>query len=510
MFFVHESSIASVAKILVQLTLKNALKKYFLFTGVGIYPALTGVLGMNLPLIANLFIFIVLVAMLAKIGRDNGSLPRKVLAGLIFGILFGLSLHTIYGSDSPILKASINWFNLVGNGYVQLLQMIVMPLVFASILSAVARLHNASALGKISVLTIGVLLFTTAISALVGVFVSWLFGLNAGGLVQGATETARLAVLQNNYVDKVASLSTPQLLLSFVPKNPFADLTGASPTSIISVVIFAAFLGVAALHLVRDDKQKGECVLAAIEVLQAWVMKLVRLIMKLTPYGVMALMTKVVASSNVNDIIKLGSFVLASYLGLAIMFAVHALLLSVNGVNPIRFFHKVWPVITFAFTSRSSAATIPLNVEAQTCRLGVAESIASFSASFGATIGQNGCAGLYPTMLAVMVAPTVGINPFDPLWIASLTAIVTLSSAGVAGVGGGATFAALIVLPTMGLPVTLVALLISIEPLIDMGRTALNVNGSMTAGILTSQWLRQTDKMRLNSNTDNESTLPHH
>ncbi|WP_067703488.1 L-cystine transporter [Erwinia sp. ErVv1] len=462
---------------------------------------------MNLPLIANLAAFVALLVILAKSGSTRWSLSKKVLLGLVTGVLFGLVLHTIYGADSATLKESISWFNLVGNGYVQLLQMIVMPLVFASILSAVARLHNASSLGKISVLTIGVLLFTTAISALVGVFVTWLFKLDASGLVQGVQETARLAALKSNYVGKVADLSTPQLLLSFVPKNPFADLTGASPTSIISVVIFAAFLGVAALHLLRDDRPKGERVLAAIDVLQAWVMKLARLIMKLTPFGVMALMTKVVASSNVSDIVKLGSFVVASYLGLAIMFAVHALLLTVNGVNAKRFFKKVWPVITFAFTSRSSAATIPLSVEAQTRRLGIPESIASFSASFGATIGQNGCAGLYPTMLAVMVAPTVGINPFDPMWIATLVGIVTLSSAGVAGVGGGATFAALIVLPTMGLPVTLVALLISIEPLIDMGRTALNVNGSMTAGMLTSQWLKQTDKALLHADAERDFEL---
>ena len=156
-------------------------------------------------------------------------------------------------------------------------------------------------------------------------------------------------------------------------------------------------------------------------------------------------------------------------------------------------------MLTFAFTSRSSAASIPLNIEAQTRRLGVPESIASFSASFGTTIGQNGCAGLYPAMLAVMVAPTVGINPLDPVWILTLACIVTLSSIGVAGVGGGATFAALIVLPIMGLPVTLVALLISIEPLIDMGRTALNVDGSMTAGMVTSQLMGQTDQAILQS-----------
>lgn len=462
---------------------------------------------MDLPLTLNIVAFVVLLVLLSRFSRQNWSLSKKVLTGLVIGVLFGLVLQLIYGENSAVVKESISWFNIVGNGYVQLLQMVVMPLVFVSILSAVARLHNASSLGKISVLTIGVLLFTTAISALVGVFVTGLFGLSAEGLVQGVQESARLSAIQSNYVGKVADLTVPQLVLSFIPKNPFADLTGASPTSIISVVIFAAFLGVAALQLLKDDEVKGQRVLVAIDTLQSWVMKLVRLVMKLTPYGVLALMTKVVAGSNLQDIIKLGSFVVASYLGLAIMFGVHALLLSVNGINPMRFFRKVWPVITFAFTSRSSAASIPLSVETQTRRLGVPESIASFAASFGATIGQNGCAGLYPTMLAVMVAPTVGINPFDPLWIATLVGIVTLSSAGVAGVGGGATFAALIVLPAMGLPVTLVALLISIEPLIDMGRTALNVNGSMTAGSLTSRWLGLTDKRVLES--DDNAELAH-
>ena len=462
---------------------------------------------MNLPLVINVLVFVALLLLLAQTRRTKWSLAKKVLVGLVMGVLFGLGLQLVYGSDNPLLKDSISWFNIVGNGYVQLLQMIVMPLVFVSILSAVAKLHNASSLGKISFLSIGTLLFTIMIAALVGVLVTNLFGLTAEGLVQGTQETARLAAINTNYASKVSDLSVPQLVLSFIPKNPFADLTGASPTSIISVVIFAAILGTAALQLLKDDEVKGKRVLTAIDTLQSLVMKLVRQIMKLTPYGVLALMTKVVAGSNMHDIIKLGSFVVASYLGLAIMFVVHGLLLSFTGINPLKFFRKVWPVLTFAFTSRSSAASIPLNVEAQTRRIGVPESIASFSASFGATIGQNGCAGLYPAMLAVMVAPTVGINPLDPLWIATLVGIVTVSSAGVAGVGGGATFAALIVLPAMGLPVTLVALLISVEPLIDMGRTALNVNGSMTAGTITSQILRQTDKNVFDS--EEEAELAH-
>ncbi|KHS75505.1 L-cystine transporter tcyP [Pectobacterium brasiliense] len=462
---------------------------------------------MNFPLLINILLFVVLLLGLGYASRNpSWSLAKKVLLGLVVGVLFGLALHLIYGGDNPVVKQSISWFNIVGNGYVQLLQMIVMPLVFISILNSVAKLHNASSLGKISVLTLSTLLITTLISALVGVFVTNLFGLTATGLVQGAQETARLTAIESNYAGKVADLNVPQLILSFIPKNPFAELTGANPTSIISVVVFAAFLGVAALQLLKDDAVKGERVLTAIDTLQSWVMKLVRLVMKLTPYGVMALMTKMVASSNLQDILKLGSFVVASYLGLAIMFGVHALILSLTGINPARFYRKVWPVLTFAFTSRSSAATIPLSIEAQTRRIGVPQSIASFAASFGTTIGQNGCAGLYPAMLAVMVAPTVGINPLDPAWIATLVGIVTISSAGVAGVGGGATFAALIVLPAMGLPVTLVALLISIEPLIDMGRTALNVSGSMTAGTVTSQLMKQTDKTVFNAQDDAELT----
>ncbi len=256
---------------------------------------------MNFPLLINILLFVVLLLGLGYASRNpSWSLAKKVLLGLVVGVLFGLALHLIYGGDNPVVKQSISWFNIVGNGYVQLLQMIVMPLVFISILNSVAKLHNASSLGKISLLTLSTLLITTLISALVGVFVTNLFGLTATGLVQGAQETARLTAIESNYAGKVADLNVPQLILSFIPKNPFAELTGANPTSIISVVVFAAFLGVAALQLLKDDAAKGERVLTAIDTLQSWVMKLVRLVMRLTPYGVMALMTKMVASSNLQ------------------------------------------------------------------------------------------------------------------------------------------------------------------------------------------------------------------
>ncbi|WP_182417798.1 L-cystine transporter [Bartonella sp. HY038] len=457
---------------------------------------------MSPALFINLVVFIALLFALHQLKKTNWSLALKVFVGLVLGVIFGGILQLFYGAGSDVLKQSIAWFNIVGNGYVGLLQMVIMPLVLVSILSAVAKLHNASSLGKISFYTIGILLGTTLISALVGVLMVKIFGLSAQGLVQGAAETARLSYIESNHAAKLSSMSIQDIIVSFVPNNPFADLTNSRATSIIAVVIFAAFLGAAAIQLLRDNPEKGKGLLSAIDTAQLWVMKLVRIVIRLTPYGVFALMTKVVAQSDIAAIINLGTFIIASYIGLAIMFAVHGGLLALSGINPMRFFKKVLPVLTFAFTSRSSAASIPLNIEAQTERLGVSQSIASFSASFGATIGQNGCAGLYPAMLAAMVAPTVGINPFDPMWFMTLVAIVTVSSLGVAGVGGGATFAALIVLPIMGLPVTLVALLISIEPLIDMGRTALNVNGSMTAGMITSQVMHETDKSIFDKDDD--------
>ncbi|KFN91692.1 L-cystine uptake protein [Tetragenococcus muriaticus 3MR10-3] len=139
-----------------------------------------------------------------------------------------------------------------------------------------------------------------------------------------------------------------------------------------------------------------------------------------------------------------------------------------------------------------------MNLTTQTKALGVDEATANFAGSFGISIGQNGCAGLYPAMLATIVAPTAGVDIFDWRFVIMLILVVTISSFGVAGVGGGATFASLIVLGSMNLPVAIVGLVISVEPLIDMGRTLVNVNDSMVAGVVTSANLNDLDRNTLN------------
>lgn len=447
---------------------------------------------MNFAVVASLAVFIAILMFLFNQQQKQNTLSRLVLIGLVTGSLFGLGLQLIHGEGSDVIGQTLEWVGIVGSGYVGLLKMVIMPLVLISMISAVVKLEKGGSLGKISGLTISVLLVTTAIAAMIGILVTTTFGLSAAGLTEGARETARIAVLESR-VESVSDLTIPQMLVSFIPTNPFADLTGARSTSIIAVVIFGVLVGIAARKVMAEKEELESPIRTFVEAAQSVVMRLVKMIMALTPYGIAALMAKVVATSSAADIFNLLGFIVASYVAIALMFLVHGLLVSFVGVSPAEYFKKIWPVLTFAFTSRSSAATIPLNVEAQITKLNVPPAIANLSASFGATIGQNGCAGIYPAMLAVMVAPTMGIDPLDINFILSLIAIITISSFGIAGVGGGATFAALIVLPAMGLPVTIAALLISIEPLIDMARTALNVSGAMTAGTITSRVLKSTN-----------------
>ncbi|MDP4597304.1 MAG: L-cystine transporter [Pseudomonadales bacterium] len=443
---------------------------------------------MTLALAINLTVIAGLVFALIKLRQQGMSLSRRVLVSLVAGASLGLALQAVYVDSPDVIAATLGWANVLGTGYVSLLKMIIMPLILVSMVAAVVRLEALASLGKIGGLVIGILIGTTMIAALIGIGVTQLFGLSAEGLTAGARELARAEVLVARQ-ETVANLSLAQIILSFIPQNIFSDLTDARPTSIIAVVIFGIFTGVAGLQLSSDNPAQGAAFRAAVETVQAVVLRLVRMVIGLTPYGVLALMLKVTATSSGEDILSLLGFIVASYLAITMMFLVHAALIAFSGASPLDYFKQVWPVLTFAFTSRSSAATIPLNVETQIKELNVASPIANLSASFGATIGQNGCAGIYPAMLAVMIAPTMGINPMDPMFIVTLVGIVAISSFGVAGVGGGATFAALIVLPAMGLPVALAALLISIEPLIDMARTALNVSGSMTAGLITSRVL---------------------
>jgi uncharacterized protein len=453
-----------------------------------------GVIRMTgLLTVINVVIMLALIFLLFQMQKKHVSFSKRVFTALGLGIVLGFILQILYGATSEVLSKSISWFNIVGIGYVKLLQMVVMPLVFISILAAFTKLKLSNNVGKISGLIIALLVGTTAIAAAIGIGTTLAFDLEAIEIQQGEAEQARGVALEQR-LDSIKDMTLPEQLLQLLPANPFLDFTGDRPTSTIAVVIFAAFIGLAFLGVQRKEPDIAEFFAKIVNTLYTITMRIVTIILRLTPYGILALMTKVTATSDYAAIVKLGEFVVASYVALAIMFGVHLIMLIVAGLNPVTYVKKVLPVLTFAFTSRTSAGTLPLNVKAQSEKLGVPDGIANFSGSLGLSIGQNGCAGVYPAMLAVMIAPTVGVNPLSPSFIIMLIVVVAISSFGVAGVGGGATFAALLVLSAMDLPVALAGLLISIEPLIDMGRTAVNVSGSMTSGVLTSKITGELDE----------------
>ncbi|MGE7622322.1 L-cystine transporter [Viridibacillus sp. NPDC096237] len=434
----------------------------------------------------NVVVLLLLIGLLIVMHRKHISFSKRVFAGLGLGIIYGLILHFAYGVDAQVLVDSVGWFSIIGSGYVKLLQMVVMPLVFISILSAFTKVIIGKNFGKMATLILFILVGTTAVAAAVGIASAVGFQLDASQIVQGEAEMQRGEDIAAKSAD-IGEKTLPQQIIDLLPANPFLDLTGARSTSTIAVVIFAAFLGFAYLAVKRKDEKTADTIKVGIDAIYALVMGVVKIILRLTPFGILAIMASTVATSDFSAIYNMGKFVVASYVALIFMFIVHLLIVTASGLNPITYLKKVAPTLLFAFTSRSSAGALPLNIQTQTNRLGVSEGVANFSGSFGLSIGQNGCAGIYPAMLAVMIAPSVGINPLEPSFIFTLIAVVAISSFGVAGVGGGATFAAILVLSAMNLPVALAGVLISVEPLIDMGRTALNVNGSMTAGVVTAR-----------------------
>lgn len=454
----------------------------------------------------NMIVLVIFIVILHMMARKHISFAKRVFTALGIGIVFGVLLHLVYGTHSNVITSTSDWFNIVGQGYVALLQMIVMPLIFISIVAAFTKIQIGEKFAKIGSLIFIFLIGTVTIAAIVGVVYALVFGLDASTINLGNAEQARGSEIAKQAKDLTAH-TLPQQILELLPKNPFLDFTGQRATSTIAVVIFASFIGFAYLRVARKQPDHGELLKRAIDAIYSLVMAIVTFVLRLTPYGVLAIMANTLSTSDFGAIWTLGKFLIASYAALITMYIIHLIILSLLGISPIRYVKKTLEVLIFAFTSRSSAGALPLNVQTQTRRLGVPEGIANFAATFGLSIGQNGCAGIYPAMLAIMVAPVANVE-IDLQFIVTLIAVVIISSFGVAGVGGGATFASILVLSTLNLPVALAGVLISVEPLIDMGRTALNVNDSMLAGTGTAKLTKHWDKDTFESN-DNAALTSH-
>lgn len=428
-------------------------------------------------------IFACMLFAISYMKKLNLSFNARVLIALAVGIIFGALLQIIV-KDKEVLGTSVSWISIVGSAYVKLLTMVAFPLIFISIVKSVAM--QESGMGKSTFRIMAVFLITVFIAAMISGSLSAVFGLNADGLNSGENELHRQEVLMEKQAD-FSKLPMQEQIVNIIPTNPFYALTGQGNNATLAVVFFAFMIGLAAMQLKNYKKDVADRFIQGVQDISDVIMHLVRIIIRLTPYGVLALMIKITATSDWQAILKLVNFILISYAAMIIMVIVHMLYLLTAGLNPFTFYRKSMSNLLFAFTSRSSAATLPITINNAENNLGVPEGIANLASTLGTSVGQNGCAGVFPAMVAVMIAPTMGINPLSIAFLVEVALLCVLASFGTVGVGGGATFTAIVVLSALNFPVGLVGLLISVEPIIDMGRTALNISDSLLAGVIAAK-----------------------
>ncbi|MDN3715534.1 cation:dicarboxylate symporter family transporter [Vibrio breoganii] len=465
---------------------------------------------MSFQFIVLSVLFLGFYAVLSNFKKQKKTFNYRVLSALVGGLLFGGVIQLSLGVDHSAVASFGEFISVFGKGYIKLLQMIVIPLVFVAMVSSVMNVDGAGALSKIAPKIIGLLIFTVAISAIIGVASIYIFGIDANTMVTSVGSNGAIEARGDRLLSTQESMSSnglAALALSIIPANVFDMLTGSERTSTLSTVLFGMFLGYSILQVKKRRPEKVQNFVDFINSAKEVVLSMVREILKLTPYGVFALMTSFMMTNDLFALAEMGRFLVASYAAIFAMYLVHIAMVSITGLSPMKFVKKSWPVLVFGFGSRSSMAAIPLNVETQNRTLGVDEETANMSATFGTSIGQNGCAGIYPAMLAIMAAQVMGI-PVDLGFIVQLVAVIAIASFGIAGVGGGATFAAVAVLTIMGLDITVVAILVSIEALIDMARTALNISGSMLSGVLTAKKNGTLDKEVYNSEVTKGTETP--
>lgn len=395
----------------------------------------------------------------SKTGKFSYSTLTALTIGLILGVLF---------------KEDIKFIEILGKGYMSLIKMIVVPLVMVSIITSIIRLKNLDTLKSIGLKTLGILLGTTGIASIIGIIIANLFKLGQGINFVGA---------ENFKAREIPELG--KVIVDFLPSNPLASIVN---NQIIPIVLFSLFI---AIVLVIEDNKNPEKVKAFKEfILSSYelVLSMTRIVLKFIPYGVFALITATAATNGIDTIKSLINVILAVYIACIIqIILVHSSLISfVARKNPLKFFKNIFPAQVVAFTSQSSYGTLPVTIKSLVENAKVSENIASFVAPLGSTIGMNACGGLYPAIVAIFVANVFNIDiTMYHYFLIVLTTII--SSIGIAGVPGAATMSTTIVLSTLGLPIEGMAMVIAVDSIIDMMRTATNVTGAAVTALVVDE-----------------------
>lgn len=401
--------------------------------------------------------------MAEKKKKKSLGLSTKIFIALIVGALLGVGIHYFmpegYIRDTIIIEGV---FHVVGQGFIRLMQMLVVPLVFCSLVCGSMAIGDTKTLGKVGIKTVLFYLFTTALAVVIALSVAYL--INPGiGLDMDAVQTTEVTATteSTNLVDTI---------LNIIPKNPVESMANGD---MLPIIVFALFVGIMLAKL----GSKASTVANFFSEFNDVMMEMTMAIMKIAPIGVFCLIARTFASlgfSAFKPMIKyMGSVTFALIIQCFVIYQI--LLLVFTRLNPMKFIKKFAPVMGFAFSTATSNATIPMSIDTLHKKMGVSKQISSFTIPLGATVNMDGTS-IMQGVAVVFIAQAYGID----LTLANLATVVvtaTLASIGTAGVPSVGLVTLSMVLTSVGLPVEGIALIMGIDRILDMMRTAVNITG---------------------------------
>ncbi|AMG31351.1 dicarboxylate/amino acid:cation symporter [Grimontia hollisae] len=409
------------------------------------------------------------------------SLTTRVLIGMVLGIVSGFAIRVLFGEDGFVNEYIVNGlFDVGGQIFVASLKMLVVPLVFVSLVCGTSSLKDIATLGRLGGKTLIFYLGTTAIAITLAMSLALLFGPGKGADLSAASA-----------FQSTEAPSLGNVIVGMFPTNPISSMAEGNT---LQIIIFALLFGIA----ISASGQPGERVAAFFRDLNEVILKLVALLMNLAPYGVFCLMAKLFTSLGLSAIVSLAEyfFVLAGGLVLHALVTYTTLLKVFSGLSPVTFLKKMEDAIMFAFSTASSNATIPVSMETTTRRMGADNRVAAFTIPLGATINMDGTA-MMQGVATVFIAQAFNVD----LTMADYMTVImtaTLASIGTAGVPGVGLVMLAMVLNQVGLPLEGIALIMGVDRLLDMIRTAVNITGDCAVTCIVAKSEGALDEKRFN------------
>lgn len=410
------------------------------------------------------------------------ALHWKIVIGMVLGLLFGLVMKNL-----EMKGIVVDWVKPFGTIFINLLKMIAVPLILVSLIVGLSDLKDISKLSKLGGRTVVLYLFTTVTAVSIGLVLANV--IKPGSFIN---EESRKSLLENfagdaaqkiELAEKAKSSGPLQPLVDIVPENFFLALSDNG--SMLQVILFAILLGIG---LILIEEQKSKPVVDFFKGLNDVIMKMIDLIMMASPIGVFALMAALMVEiPDFSTLAALGVYALTVVFGLLLMtFVLYpTLLMTLAKVNPVRFFKAIAPAQLLAFSTSSSAATLPVTMECVTEKLGVDEEVSSFVLPLGATVNMDGTS-LYQAVAAIFIAQAMGI-PLDLQTQLMIIVTATLASIGSAAVPSAGMVMLVIVLGQAGIPEAGLALIFAIDRPLDMCRTVVNVTSDATVATIVAK-----------------------